>query len=154
MMPRELTSLRADDLDRSLEGFRAARGTPRPPEGWIRAIREAVGVSAGELGRILGVSRQLPLQFEKAEAADSITLKSLRNVANALGCDLVYALVPRANSMQELVEYRSIAPARKRVKRIQQQPAPEIHAAAQIDKGIELDNPAIEGGAADPHFCD
>jgi predicted DNA-binding mobile mystery protein A len=154
MMPKELTTLRANELDRSLEGFRAARGTPRPRSGWIRAIREAIGVSAGELGRILGVSRQLPLQFEKSEADDSITLKSLRNVANALGCDLVYALVPRASSMQELVENRSAAPASKRAKRIQQQPALEIHAAAQIDGEFESDNPAVEGEDADLYFCD
>jgi transcriptional regulator with XRE-family HTH domain len=68
---------------------------PRPEKGWIRAVREAADISAGELGRILGVSRQLPLQFEKAEIEDSITLKSLRRCADALDCDLVYALVPR-----------------------------------------------------------
>ena len=76
--------LRLKQLDRSLEPFQAARVVSRPQKGWIRAIREAMGVSAGELGRILGSSRQLPLQLEKAEADDRITLKSLRKAADAL----------------------------------------------------------------------
>lgn len=153
-MKKELTSRRATELNLSLEGFRAAQVVLRPPEGWIRTIREARGVSAGELGRVLGVSRQLPLQFEKAEADYSITLKSLRNVANALGCDLVYALVPRAESIRELVENRAAAPASKRLKRIQPPPTLEIQTTAQINEEFESDNLAAEGEDADLYFCD
>jgi len=56
--------------------------------------REAIGVSSGELAQRMGTSRQLWLQQEKAEAEGRITLRSLRTLANALDCDLVYALVP------------------------------------------------------------
>ena len=97
-MRSEFRSLRLKQLDRALEPYRAARKELRPPKGWIRAIRQALGISAGELARRLGTSRQLPLQMEKGEAEDRITLKSLRAAANALDCDLVYALVPRADS--------------------------------------------------------
>ena len=65
---------------------------PRPPNGWIRALRQSLGVSSGDLARRMGTSRQLPLQLEKGEAEDRITLRSLRAVAEALDCDLVYAL--------------------------------------------------------------
>jgi predicted DNA-binding mobile mystery protein A len=153
-MKEESTSLHAAELDRCLDGFRAAREVSRPRKGWIRAIREALGVSAGELGRILGVSRQLPLQFEKAEADDSITLKSLRKVANALGCDLVYALVPRAAPMHELVENRSSAQTRQRVKGAPRPVAREIQAAAQINEEKESDIPATVDDDVDPYFCD
>jgi len=153
-MQKELTGLRAAELDRRLEGFRAAQQIPRPREGWIRAIREAGGVSAGELGRVLGVSRQLPLQFEKAEADDSITLKSLRNVANALGCDLVYALVPRAGSMRELVETRCSDQTRKRAGRIRRPESLEIQHAVQINTENESPNPAAETEDLDRYFCD
>ena len=114
-MRSEFRSLRLKQLDRSLESFRAAQSGSRPQKGWIRAVREALGVSAAELGRILGSSRQLPLQFEKAEAKGSITLKSLRSVAKALDCDLIYALVPKAGTMQALIEGRARAQARKHV---------------------------------------
>jgi predicted DNA-binding mobile mystery protein A len=138
-MRNEFRSLRLKQLDRSLESFRAAQTVARPPKGWIRAIREAVGISAAELGRILGTSRQLPLQFEKAEAEGSITLKSLRNVANALDCDLVYALAPRAGTMRELIENRTRAQARKNVHRVEHSMALEDQAVGRIDEAVEAE---------------
>jgi predicted DNA-binding mobile mystery protein A len=154
MMQKQWPTLSVTELDRTLECFRTAQKLPRPRQGWIRAVREALGVSAGELGRLLGVSRQLPLQFEKAEADDSITLKSLRSVAGALGCDLVYALVPRAVSMRDLVENPPAVAAGKLGKRAKLLGAPRIHGAAQIKAEIESGNSAIDGDTQDPYFCD
>src|SRR5271163_3100565 len=114
-MRSQFRNLLLNQLDRRLEPYRAARKVSRPAKGWIRAIRQALGVSSGELARRLGTSRQLPLQLEKGEAEDRITLKSLRTAANALDCDLVYAFVPRAGSMQELIENRARAEAKNRV---------------------------------------
>ena len=111
-MRSEFRNLRLKQLDRALEPYRAARKELRPSKGWIRAIRQALGISSGDLARRLGTSRQLPLQLEKGEAEDRITLKSLRAAANALDCDLVYALVPRADSMQELIENRARSEAK------------------------------------------
>ncbi len=147
-MRHEFRNLRLKQLDRSLDSFRAARAVSRPQKGWIRAIREAIGASSGELGRILGTSRQLPLQFEKAEAEDSITLKSLRNVANALDCDLVYALVPRAGTMQELIENRARTQARKRVLGVEHSMALEDQAAGRIDEAVEAEVRKLAGKRA------
>jgi predicted DNA-binding mobile mystery protein A len=141
----EFKNLRLKQLDRSLESFCAAHAVSRPQKGWIRAIREAIGVSSGELGRALGTSRQLPLQFEKAEAEDSITLKSLRNVANALDCDLVYALVPKAGTMQKLAESRARAQARKQVLRVEHSMALEDQAAGRIDEAVEAEARRLTG---------
>ena len=57
--------------------------------------------------------------MEKAEAEDRIPLKGLRAAANALDCDLVYALVPRANTIRELTEGRAREQAQKRVPRVE-----------------------------------
>jgi predicted DNA-binding mobile mystery protein A len=96
-----------------------------------------MGVSAGELGRILGSSRQLPLQLEKAEAGDHITLRSLRKVANALDCDLVYALVPKAGTIRELMENRARREASKHVLRVEHSMALEDQAVGRIDEAVE-----------------
>jgi len=136
-MRREFRSLRLKQLDRALEPYRAARQELRPPKGWIRAIRQALGISAGELARRLGTSRQLPLQMEKAEAEDRITLKSLRAAANALDCDFVYALVPRADSMRELIENRARSEAKARVLAIEHSMALEDQAVGRIDEAID-----------------
>jgi predicted DNA-binding mobile mystery protein A len=126
-------------LDRTLEPFQAARKVSRPSKGWIRAIRQALGISSGELARRLGTSRQLPLQLEKGEAEDRITLKSLRAIANALDCDLVYALVPRAASLGELIENRARAEAKQRVLGVEHSMALENQAVGNLDEAIEAE---------------
>jgi predicted DNA-binding mobile mystery protein A len=138
-MRSEFKNLRLKQLDRALEPYRAARDVPRPSKGWIRTIRQALGVSSGELGRRMGTSRQLPLQLEKGEAEDRITLKSLRAVANALDCDLVYAFVPRADSMQELIEGRARAEAKNRVLGVEHSMALENQAVGSLDEAVEAE---------------
>lgn len=138
-MRSEFRNLRLKQLDRSLEQYQAARKVPRPSKGWIHAIRQALGVSSGELARRLGTSRQLPLQLEKSEAEDRITLKSLRAVANALDCDLVYALVPRAASMEELIENRARTEARQRVLGVEHSMALENQAVGNLDEAVEAE---------------
>ena len=144
-MRSEFRSLRLKQLDRALAPYRSARKELRPPKGWIRAIRQALGISAGELARRLGTSRQLPLQMEKGEAEDRITLKSLRAAANALDCDLVYALVPRADSMQELIENRARSDAKKRVLQVEHSMALENQAVGRIDEAIEEETQRLAG---------
>ncbi len=128
-MRGEFRSLRLQELDRSLVPFRVAQKIVRPPKGWLRAIREATGISAREVGQALGASRQLPLQFERAEAEDRITLKSLRAAANALDCDLVYALVPKNGTMEELIESRARTQAKERVPGVEDSMAAEDQAS-------------------------
>jgi predicted DNA-binding mobile mystery protein A len=138
-MRTEFKNLRLKQLDRALKPYRAARTVPRPSKGWIRAIRQALGVSSGELARRLGTSRQLPLQMEKGEAEDRITLKSLRAAANALDCDLVYVFVPRADSMQELIENRARAEAKNRVLGVEHSMALENQAVGRVDEAVEAE---------------
>lgn len=66
----------------------------RPPRGWIKAVRQALGMTSTQLARRLGVSQSRVAKLEKAESEDAVTLRSLREAAEALGCTLVYALVP------------------------------------------------------------
>lgn len=138
-MRNEFRSLRINQLDRALEPYRAGAKSPRPPKGWLRAVREALGVSGSEIARTLKTSRQLPAQLEKAEAEDRITLKSLRTAANALGCDLVYALVPRAGSLRELVEQRERANAKERVLGVEHSMALEDQAVGRVDEAVEAE---------------
>lgn len=79
-------------LDREL---RAVSVPTRPRPGWIRAIRDALGMSTSELGARLGITAQGVTGLESSEQHDSIRLGTLRRTADALGCDLLYALVPR-----------------------------------------------------------
>ncbi|HXM68140.1 MAG TPA: hypothetical protein VN911_15525 [Candidatus Acidoferrum sp.] len=138
-MRNEFRTLRLKQLDRILKPFRAAAKNPRPPKGWLRAIREAAGISASEVARVLKTSRGLPVQLEKAEAEDRITLKSLRAAANALGCDLVYALVPKGETLRELVEERARAQAKRQVLSVEHSMALEDQAVGRVDEAVEAE---------------
>ena len=82
-------------LDERFVQLRVLAGVARPHRGWIRAIRDALGMSANEMAQRMGVIQQNVFQFEKSEVNDRIQLRTLRQAADALNCDLVYMLLPR-----------------------------------------------------------
>lgn len=74
-----------------------------PKGGWISAIREAMGMSQADLGRNMSVRSSTAAKLEESERSRTIRLDTLQRAADALGCDLVYALVPR-KSLQTMVD--------------------------------------------------
>lgn len=83
-------------LETRLAPLRERAELARPPRGWIRAIRDAYGMTTRQLARRMGKSQPVIVAMEKGEARDTLTLSSLRQAAEALDCTLVYALVPNA----------------------------------------------------------
>lgn len=144
-MRNDFRQLRRQQLDRGLAPFRAAVETPRPRKGWIRAIREAIGLSASDLAKKMGTSRQLAVQQEKAESEDRITLKSLRAFAEALDCDLVYALLPRSGSLQGLADDRIRTKARANVLGVEHSMALENQASGALEQAIEDETRRLKG---------
>ena len=86
-------------LDGHFDEWQQLRGFPRPPHGWARAIREALGMSAAALAARMGTTAGAVTRLEQSEAGDRIRLDTLHRAADALECDLVYLLVPRRPSM-------------------------------------------------------
>lgn len=113
MRPEERTTAR-HQLDKRLSSLPSADSFARPPRGWIRAIREALGMTTAQLGQRQGVSQPRAVAIEKAECTGSITLNSLERAAQALDCRLVYTLVPR-KPLDELVTERALILARRRL---------------------------------------
>ena len=102
----------------------------RPKEGWIRSFRKALGMSGPQLATRLGVSKAQASQMERMELEDRITIKQLRRVANALDCQLVYALIPR-KPVVEIVRERAQLKAKQLVRKADVQMALE---AQQVSK--------------------
>lgn len=93
-------------LDDRLARFKPVRQESRPAKGWIRAIRDALGMSGAQLAKRMGATAQTIDRIEKSEAADTIQLSTLRRAAAALDCTLVYALVPNS-SLEAMVKARA-----------------------------------------------
>jgi predicted DNA-binding mobile mystery protein A len=66
-----------------------------PPAGWLRAVRDALGMSQADLGRRLDIAPQAVQQIEAGERDGSVRLATLRRAADAMDCDLAYVLLPR-----------------------------------------------------------
>src|ERR1017187_62792 len=81
-------------LDERFEELGPVTRYSAPVRGWIKAVREALGMTTAQLAKRLGVKQPSVVAIEQSEAAGTIQLATLRRVAEALDCALVYALVP------------------------------------------------------------
>lgn len=124
-------------LDKRLNILSDPNSLTRPPRGWVRAIREALGMTTAQLARRLGVSQPRAVAIEKAEARGAITLDSLERAAQALDCRLVYALVPR-KSLDALIEDRADFLARKHLAAAQHSMALEAQSVDPADEREQL----------------
>jgi predicted DNA-binding mobile mystery protein A len=90
-----LKQLRVRQLEARAHAIRRLAKTPPPRGGWLRAIRQTLGMSTRHVAVRLGVSRQAVSDQERREVGGTITLAALRKAASALNCDLYYAIIPR-----------------------------------------------------------
>ncbi len=110
--------LRIQQLEDTLQPFRAVSGAVMPRTGWIRAIREALGMSSAQLGAKLGnMAPQSIEDIQKSEVSGAIKLETLRKMANAMGCQLVYAIVP-LKPLEEIRRDRAVEVASKALERV------------------------------------
>ena len=84
-----------EQLDRTLKNFKSLQGMRLPSKGWLRAIRDALGMNGRQFAERMGVSPARISKMESDELAGALTLKTLRKAAEALDCTLVYGLVPK-----------------------------------------------------------
>jgi predicted DNA-binding mobile mystery protein A len=103
----------------------------RPAVGWLRTIRDTLGLTLTELGRRLKVTPPAVRSFEQAEAEDRITLASLRRAAAAMGCELVYVLVPRTGTLASLAGSEAYEPGGERHAHTSRPESQEADAAAE-----------------------
>jgi len=113
-MKPNFSELKLRQLDATLARWRAAELPSRPPSGWLKAIREALGMSATQLAKRLGVVTSTVTRLETSEADDTISLATLRRAAEALDCELRYVLVPR-QSLADTLATRANQLARERM---------------------------------------
>jgi predicted DNA-binding mobile mystery protein A len=113
----EYTKLIREQLETTLGRISSARDVQRPAKGWLRAIREALGMSGKQFARRLGVAPPRITVLEKNEMSGSVTIKTIQQATDALECDFVYAIVPRGN-LTDIVRKRALGLAAKRLGRV------------------------------------
>lgn len=113
MKTPRLTAQARARLDERFKEMGPAKQFAPPVRGWIKAIREALGMSTAQLARRLGVRQPSVIAIEQSEAKGTIELATLRRIAEALDCTLVYALVPN-KPLDDTVRERARLFARRR----------------------------------------
>ena len=93
-------------LDSKIASLPPLQKMQRPHKGWIRAVKEALGMSSKQLAARLGVSPPRITALEKSEVDETVTLASLRRAAEALDCALIYSFVPKG-SFEEVLQTRA-----------------------------------------------
>jgi predicted DNA-binding mobile mystery protein A len=129
-MKSNFSELKLRQLDAALNRWRSADLPPRPASGWLKAIREGLGMTATHLAERLGVTLSTVTRLETSEADDTISLSTLRRAAEALGCELQYALVPK-QSLADTLETRATEIARSRMAAISHTMALEAQATSR-----------------------
>jgi predicted DNA-binding mobile mystery protein A len=117
-----------EQLDASLQRLSPLLDVTAPPKGWIRAIRDALRMTAKQLATRLGVAQQAVARIEKEELAGSVTIKTMRRIAECLDCVFVYGFVPRT-SLEETVARQAKKVAAQRL--------------AQASQTMSLENQAL-----------
>lgn len=104
-------SLQRTQLDKRLTPLRKANLTT-PASGWIRTIRTALGMSATQLAKRMGVTPQTIKDYEDAEEAGTITVATLKKVAEAMKCEPYVILLPR-ESLKAIIQKQALKVATK-----------------------------------------
>ena len=122
-------------LDKRFETLRELP-VARPPKGWVRAVRNALGMTTQQLAHRIGVSQSRIPELEQAEVRGKITLNSLERAAEALGCRVVYALVPE-KPLADIVHARAELIADRQLAHVEQ--TMKLEDQSVTDTGVRQD---------------
>ena len=125
-------------LDQRFHELGPATRYTSPVRGWIKAIREALGMSTAQLAKRLGIKQPSVVAIEQSEAKGTIELATLRRVAEALDCTLVYALIPN-QPLEAIVRDRARVFARRRREPIEHSMLLEDQQVTAKDAELSLD---------------
>lgn len=104
-------------LDLKLKELKPCQALPVPQDGWISLIRKTLKMSLRQLGGRLSVTPQGVRELEIREKEGTITLRSLREAAEALDMQLAYFFIPKDGSLEKMIERKAYELAARIVNR-------------------------------------
>jgi predicted DNA-binding mobile mystery protein A len=109
-----------------------------PVRGWIKAIREALGMSSAQLAKRLKIKQPTVAAMEQSELKGTIQLATLRRLAEAMNCTLVYALVPN-DSLETIVREQARKVAKRRLQSVEHSMLLEDQSVPATDFDARID---------------
>ena len=133
----DIKALGRKHLERRLAPLRDIDFT-RPQRGWLRAMREAMGMTTRQLAQRMSKVQSAVVDMEKSEARESISLASLRQAAEAMDCVLVYAIIPK-EPLDDILRARATGVAALQLARASHTMALENQSLSRVDQKAERD---------------
>jgi predicted DNA-binding mobile mystery protein A len=130
-----MNKIRIEQVDRFLKRINVLKSTEYPKNGWIKYIRNAIGMTALQLAKRMKVSRRRITKIEEDELQDALTIKTLKAIANAMDCQFVYAILPKTTIKQTIEE---------QAKKIALQHMAEVSHHMNLEKQGVLDKKILE----------
>ncbi|MCB0362544.1 MAG: mobile mystery protein A [Bdellovibrionales bacterium] len=126
-------------LEKRLVPWLELSGENPPPIGWIKAIRGALGMTTGQLARRLEINQAGVIRYEQREAEGRITLQTLSDVAKAMHCKLVYAIVPDDGfqNLDEVLNHQADVAAEAILRKVSHSMRLEKQEVSGKDKGSQ-----------------
>jgi len=109
-----------------------------PQEGWLRTVRIALGMSGTQLAKRLGVTKARISKAEQAEPAGSVTLRTMRSMAGAMGCKFVYAVIPQQN-VEDVIKKRAVEKARIQIQSTSSHMMHEVQPLSNEQLNLEIE---------------
>ncbi len=118
-MRRKQKKLAREQLDQTMKSFESLKAMSVPRKGWIRAIRDTLGMTGEQLAKRLDVNQQRVARIEQDEILGKVTLNTMQNVAEAMDCVFIYGVVAR-DSLEQIARRQAELVAKKRMARSNQ----------------------------------
>ena len=128
-------------IEKRLRDWRSVRDQPPPRSGWIQAVRGSLGITSRKLADLLGISQGNVVALEKREAEGKASLESIQKAAQAMGCKLVYAIVPNApfDTLESIIDDKARALAAELLARTEHTMRLEKQGTDAVDKAEALE---------------
>lgn len=114
---KKLIRTQRKSIDEKLKLFQPLRPVLLPRSGWIKAIRESLGMTSQQLAERMGIQQSGVILLEQREVDKKVSLETMERAAQALDCKLVYALVPLSESLDATLEKQCRFAAREILKK-------------------------------------
>ena len=111
--------LAREQLDKTMKSFESLKAMSAPNKGWIRAIRDTLGMTGEQLAKRLDVNQQRIARIEQDETLGKVTLNTMKDVAEAMNCVFVYGVAAR-DSLEQIVRRQAEVVAKQRMARSNQ----------------------------------
>jgi predicted DNA-binding mobile mystery protein A len=125
--------LAREQLDETMKSFESLKDRSAPRKGWIRAIRDTLGMTGEQLAKRLGVNQQRVARMEQDEVLGKVTINTIQNAAEAMDCVFVYGVVAR-DSLDQIVRKQAEVLANKRMVQSNQMMRLEKQELSETDK--------------------